>query len=58
MKKLTLDVDSLRVDSFQASEPEAARGTVEAHGGSVEYSCQKTCWATCYDTCSTHICLC
>lgn len=31
MKKLTLNVDALRVESFAAGEPVPARGTVDAH---------------------------
>ena len=32
MKKLTLDVDALRVESFAACTELPARGTVDAHG--------------------------
>jgi hypothetical protein len=31
MKKLTLNVDALKVESFTAGDGSAARGTVEAH---------------------------
>ena len=32
MKKLTLNVDALRVESFDAGTGAPARGTVDAHG--------------------------
>jgi hypothetical protein len=31
MKKLKLELDALRVESFDAEAPAGARGTVEAH---------------------------
>jgi glutamate mutase epsilon subunit len=31
MKKLTLNVDALRVESFEAGAGQPARGTVDAH---------------------------
>ncbi len=31
MKKLTLNVDALRVESFDAGQADAAKGTVQAH---------------------------
>ncbi len=31
MKKLTLDLDALRVDSFESAGLEAEKGTVEGH---------------------------
>jgi hypothetical protein len=33
MKKLTLDLDALRVDSFEPAGLEAGKGTVQAHDG-------------------------
>ena len=32
MQKLTLDVDALRVDSFEAVRAEGGTGTMQAHG--------------------------
>jgi hypothetical protein len=31
MKKITLDLNTLLVDSFEVATPEAARGTVQGH---------------------------
>jgi hypothetical protein len=35
LKKLTLDVDALRVDTFQAIEQEKGTGTVNAHATAI-----------------------
>lgn len=46
MKKLTLNVDTLRVESFQAQEQEEKRGTVGANSHyTVPYhsQCDQTC---------------
>lgn len=51
MKKLTLNVDALRVESFQAQGHEGTRGTVDAHSYyTVRY--QSQCDHTC-DDCPT-----
>jgi hypothetical protein len=44
MEKLRLDVDALRVESFDAGEERAVRGTAHAHQVS-ECSCVNTCGA-------------
>jgi hypothetical protein len=46
MKKLTLDLDQLTVDSFNTVAPAAKRGTVHA-----EQEC--TCYTNCYTYCNT-----
>jgi len=58
-QKLTLDVDTLRVESFRSTETAQARGTVIAHGPSARcptlactelydgYTCLFTCAYTC-----------
>lgn len=46
MKKLSLDVDALRVESFDANPVEAPRGTVVAHAPSYPdpvYTCAYHC---------------
>jgi hypothetical protein len=46
MKKLTLELDALRVDSFDTFVPEDRRGTVRANSGCVTWSCPPgTCGA-------------
>ncbi|HEY0015446.1 MAG TPA: hypothetical protein VGC13_03980 [Longimicrobium sp.] len=59
MKKLVLDTDSLRVESFEANSSAPDRGTVMANS-TLAYTCtaQKTCNYTCEETCATHICIC
>lgn len=47
MKKLALDMDALRVESFETADGQAARGTVAAHGGA---TCTYPC-ASCVKTC-------
>jgi hypothetical protein len=52
MKKLTLTLDDLRVDSFQTSEDRQEKGTVV---GEQQCTCQTNCTCpgcpTCYVTC-------
>jgi hypothetical protein len=46
MKKLSLDVETLRVESFDATPVEASRGTVVAHAPSYPdpvYTCAYHC---------------
>ncbi|HEX6041612.1 hypothetical protein [Longimicrobium sp.] len=65
MKKLTLHLDDLRIDSFRTSSPETTKGTVvgeEATCGDFQtccYSCAATCRGscppgTCYQTCPAY----
>lgn len=56
MKKLTLDIDALEVESFAVKVDEEQRGTVEMHypTATCDQSCGGTCAscvATCYNTC-------
>jgi hypothetical protein len=47
MKKLTLDLGGLRVESFDTFVPESRRGTVRANSPCLTYSCPPgTCGAT------------
>jgi hypothetical protein len=46
MKKLSLDLAELRVESFDTFVPEAQRGTVRGNGSCYTYSCPGTCGAT------------
>ena len=47
MRKIQLDVDALKVESFPTSEGEAEkRGTVHGHN-SFRGTCQETCQSTC-----------
>lgn len=43
MKKLSLDLRALRVETFATAEAEAARGTVQAQGYTEAGSCAPTC---------------
>ena len=47
MKKMTLDVDALRVESFGTVDARGGRGTVQAHDGGCTVppygSCVRTC---------------
>ena len=71
MKKLKLDVDKLDVESFEAADEPAQRGTVEAQGipytdeqigtcvcGTAACTVPWTCAQTCYiqETCEPGIC--
>jgi len=47
MKKLVLDADELRVDSFPTDEVSGLRGTVAANEGPTQL---KTCANTCHCT--------
>lgn len=47
MRKLSLELDALTVESFATGRPEDSRGTVQANGevlASNVYSCVKTCF--------------
>lgn len=64
MKKLVLNVNDLRVESFQLNAAEAERGTVNGHasdGVCTGLQCTgilKSCAFTCDASCETHICSC
>ena len=47
MKKLSLDLNQLAVESFETdSDEQSPRGTVRANGDCVTYSCEGTCGAS------------
>lgn len=63
MKKLSLDLDALTVDTFETAAATGAMGTVLAHGKTDRLTCAPTCggpadcsdptineW-TCWETC-------
>lgn len=58
-KKLRLDLDVLRVDSFETALGEEARGTVRGHGSytdscsNVWWMCSGCCFTVPIDACST-----
>ncbi|MFL5382228.1 MAG: hypothetical protein ACJ8GN_06905 [Longimicrobiaceae bacterium] len=47
MKKMTMDVDALRVESFATVDARGGRGTVVAHGIGCTVAPQGTCVRTC-----------
>ena len=53
MRKLTLDVEQLEVESFSTGGADAANGTVHAHNHTRgnHVSCWETCGASCGVTC-------
>jgi hypothetical protein len=54
MKKIRLDFETLRVESFTAGLRERQEdGTVRAHA--TGNTCAATCWNTCPNTCSHEI---
>lgn len=57
MKKLTLKMEDLRVDTFTAeADKPAARGTVAAHYGTTHTQAGETCWQSCFGTCGGDTC--
>jgi hypothetical protein len=50
MQKRKLDIDHLRVESFEAGGAAEVRGTVRAHEQSAPYQCASGVW-TCLETC-------
>lgn len=57
MKKIRLEVDALRVESFETAEEERPRGTVVANNASNDESCRESfCLGDCsmYDGCSNN----
>ena len=47
MRKLTLSVESLEVESFETDDAEARRGTVRANSGDDSVGCTYFCTCTC-----------
>jgi hypothetical protein len=45
MKKLTLDLDALEVDSFSIGSPRARVGTIRAHDDDDDSDSSAPCWA-------------
>jgi hypothetical protein len=57
MKKIRLEVDALRVESFETAEEERPRGTVVANDASADGSCRDSfCLGGCsyYEGCSNN----
>jgi hypothetical protein len=54
MKKMKLNADELRVESFAIVAESAENGTVKGHAGTTRPSCGDTCAATC----QTYACAC
>jgi hypothetical protein len=63
MKKLSLKLEELSVESFRTEQTEERRGTVPAHCGlatdmfmdTCDESCEGTCWS-CKQTCGQWTC--
>lgn len=55
MKKIRLNMEELRVESFAISAGTVEEGTVKAHA---RPTLDQTCPDTCKYTCDTHICPC
>jgi hypothetical protein len=52
MQKRKLDIDHLRVDSFETGDAAEVRGTVHAHATEPTACNQATCgFRTCWDSC-------
>ena len=58
MKKLKLQLEDLRIDSFQTTPTEKRKGTVVGKENSILVTCESncptcegTCWETCPPTC-------
>jgi hypothetical protein len=52
MKKLSLKLEELAVESFETALQEQPRGTVPAHCGVVTDLGQETCQETCAESCN------
>ncbi|HSU17150.1 pinensin family lanthipeptide [Longimicrobium sp.] len=64
MRKMKLDVDDLRVTSFETHVEEKERGTVRGHVATEWNTCeggtcngQQTCWDSCDGVCGTYYCV-
>jgi hypothetical protein len=61
MSKLKLDLNELRIESFETKDAEEARGTVQAHASAI-MTCPSTCascvtcYATCFASCPANTC--
>jgi hypothetical protein len=51
MRKIRLDPDSVRVDTFDAGAARAEGGTVHAHAATRAVSCDGSCAGTCLTNC-------
>ena len=58
MKKMTLDVDALRVEGFETVDARGGRGTVGAHDGGCTVSPYPSCVRTCGNqpACTEDVC--
>lgn len=61
MKKLTLDLDALRVESFDTDRARDERGTVRGNAVTLDENptCDggNTCWDSCDGVCGTYYCV-
>lgn len=64
MKKIKLDLDELRVESFDTTpldDSEAVEGYCTQHyqscGGTCDYTCAYTCGYSCGDSCPPRTCI-
>lgn len=51
MRKLTLDLDAVQVESFATQDAHAGRGTVDARQGRETFTCPPATANTCFGTC-------
>jgi hypothetical protein len=58
MRKLTLDLDAIQVESFATSSPAPTRGTVDARQGRETFGCTAAGQPTCDFTCDDNTCGC
>ena len=58
MRKLTLDIDAIQVESFSTHSAAAARGTVNAQQGRETWTCTAAGQDTCDYTCDDATCGC
>jgi len=56
MKKLSLDIGELRVDSFEAEGRESGRGTVQGHAWTLPYCTRYDYTCNGYGTCGIYPC--
>ena len=56
MKKLKLNVEAIKIESFRTDAPESTQGTVEAHEPTLALSCRcGTINLTCPYTCGPYL---